>query len=132
MNQKQSRRALIGVGALALLALASPLLLQTWTARKELDGKVLVFEGTTGAHRADLLKCLVGRPEGGLALQISRADEFYQENRRLAVRVAAAPAGSPSGSHLLRAWLPQGETLSVGERRQLQSCLTPPPAGQAG
>ncbi len=122
MNQQQSRRTLIGVGALALMLLASPFVLQAWTSSRELSGKVLVFEGQSAASSNDLLRCLVQRPAGGLTLTISRENEFFEARRGLAVRIDRAAAG-----HRLRAWAEPGNALTAAEQAQLSACLTPTP-----
>jgi hypothetical protein len=123
LNQSQSRRALIGVGVLALALLASPFVLQSWNSSRELSGKVMVWEGQSAANSNDLLRCLVQRPTGGMVLSISRENEFYDPARGLAVRVELA--GPP---HRLRAWAAPGTTLAAGEQAQLSACLTPPPS----
>ena len=114
---------LIGVGVLALALLASPFVLQSWNSSRELTGKVLAFKGLSRASSADLLKCLVQRPAGGLVLSISRENEFYAAPRGVAVRVDLA-----GSQHRLRAWAPPGTVLTAGEQAQLTACLTPPPA----
>lgn len=114
---------LIGVGVLALALLASPFVLQSWNSSRELAGKELVWEGQSAANSNDLLRCLVQRPDGGLALSISRENEFYDARRGIAVRIELI--GPP---HRLRAWAAPGTALTAGEQGQLTTCLTPPPA----
>lgn len=111
------------MGLLALALLASPFVLQSWNSGRELSGKVLVFEGSTAASSKDLLHCLVQRPVGGLALSISRENEFYDAARGLAVRIERAGA-----AHRLRAWANPAAALTAGEQAQLTACLTPPAA----
>jgi hypothetical protein len=123
LNQVQSRRALIGVGVLALALLASPFVLQSWNSNRELAGKVPVWEGQSAANSNDLLRCLVQRPTGGLVLSISRENEFYDARRGLAVRIELV--GPP---HRLKVWAAPGTTLAPSEQAQLTACLTPPPA----
>ncbi len=121
LNQQQSRRALIGVGVLALALLASPFVLQSWNSSRELAGKVVVFDAPTKAASKDLLHCLVLRPTGGLNLSISRENEFYNTARELAVRI------QQSGSERkLTAWAVPGTALTPGEQAQLTGCLNPP------
>lgn len=114
---------LVAVGVAALALLASPFVLQSWNSSRELSGKVLVWEGQSAANSNDLLRCLVQRPTAGLALSISRENEFFDQQRGLAVRVELV--GPP---HRLRAWAAPGTTLTAGELAQLNACQTPPPA----
>jgi len=114
---------LIVVGVAALALLASPFVLQSWNSSRELTGKVLAWEGQSAANSNDLLRCLVQRPAGGLALSISRENEFYDAQRGLAVRIELV--GPP---HRLRAWAAPGTALTAGELAQLNACQTPPPA----
>ena len=122
MNQQQSRRTLIGVGVLALMLLASPFVLQSWTSHRELSGKVLIWEGQSAARSNALLRCLVQRPAGGMVLSISRENEFYDARRDLAVRVERT-----GSAYRLRAWATPGTALTDCETAQLNACLTPPP-----
>lgn len=111
------------MGILALALLASPFVLQSWNSGRQLSGKVVVFEGPTTASSKDLLHCLVQRPAGGMALSISRENEFYSAERGLAVRVERS-----GGAQKLSAWAEPGTKLTAGEQAQLTACLTPPPA----
>lgn len=117
MNQKQSRRALIGVGVLGALLLSTPLLWQAWTTSHELTGKVAVFDAAARRPAKDLLACLVHRPEGGLRLEIMTANHFTDPDRGITVRIERQ-----GETQRLKAWITQGQVLSSGEAAQLQDC----------
>lgn len=117
MNQKQSRRALIGVGVLGALLLSTPLLWQAWTTRHELTGKVAVFDAAARRPAKDVLACLVHRPAGGLRLDIMTANHFADPDRGITVRIEQHP-----GAARLKAWITRGETLSPRETAQLRDC----------
>ncbi len=117
MDQRKSRRTLIGVILFGLLLLASPLLWQGWTAASELDGKHPVFDQAGPRPLSDVLGCLVQRPAGGLALSIVSPNHFADDARGIVVRIEPRGQGSR-----IRAWIAEGADLSAGERSQLESC----------
>ena len=117
MDQRKSRRTLIGVILFGLLLLASPLLWQVWTASTELDGKSKVFDVASPRPLSAVLACLVKRPTGGLSLSIVSPNHFADNTRGLVVRIEPRGQGSR-----LRAWMPDGTDLSAGEQAQLESC----------
>lgn len=117
MNQKQSRRALIGVGVLGALLLSTPLLWQAWTNSHELTGKVAVFDAASRRPAKDMLACLVHRPAGGLRLEIMTANHFADPDRGITVRIEQHP-----DAPRLKAWITRGQALSSGEAAQLQGC----------
>jgi len=117
LDQRKSRRTLIGVILFGLLLLASPLLWQVWTASTELDGKSKVFDVASPRPLSAVLACLVKRPTGGLSLSIVSPNHFADNTRGLVVRIEPRGQGSR-----LRAWMPDGTDLSAGEQAQLESC----------
>ncbi|MFN3515611.1 MAG: hypothetical protein ACK4YM_00430 [Novosphingobium sp.] len=117
MDQRQSRRTLIGLVLLGLLLLASPLLWQVWTISTELDGKTKVFDVASPRPLSAVLACLVKRPTSGLSLSIISPNHFADRTRGLVVRLEPRGQGSR-----LRAWMPDGADLSAGERAQLEGC----------
>ena len=120
MNQQQSRKALAGVLALGGVLLAAPFLWQAWTSNHELDGKAPAFDAPAARPVADLLGCLVHRPQGGLRLSIVSENHFADAARGIVVRIE--PAGS---AHRIKAWVRAGSMLSAGERAQLERCAAP-------
>lgn len=117
MDQRKSRRALIGVLLLGAVLLASPLLWQAWTTGHELDGKVAAFSAPTARAERDLLACLVQRPPQGLHLQIISANHFADPARGLVVRIERGSDGTR-----LTAWIAPGTALTAGEAAQLRGC----------
>lgn len=117
LDQRKSRRTLIGVILFGLALLASPLLWQAWTTSTELDGKRLVFDVASPRPLSAALGCLVKRPTGGLSLSIVSPNHFADSARGIVVRIE--PRGQASR---IRAWINEGTDLSGAERAQLESC----------
>lgn len=117
MNQRQSRRALIGVLLLGGVLLSAPLLWRAWTAGHELKGKVAVFDASTKRPVGDLLGCLVHRPDDGLKLSIMAENHFADPNRGIVVRIEPTADGAQ-----LKAWITADNALSAGETAQLSGC----------
>lgn len=117
MDQRKSRRALIGVILFGLVLLASPLLWQAWTAASELDGKRQVYDVASPRPLSAVLACLVKRPTGGLSLSIMSPNHFANSARGIVVRIEPRGQGSR-----IRAWIAEGSDLSASERAQLESC----------
>lgn len=117
MDQRKSRRTLIGVILFGLALLASPLLWQVWTASTELDGKRQVFDVASPRPLSAVIGCLVKRPTGGLSLSIVSPNHFADAQRGIAVRIEPRGQGSR-----IRVWIAEGLDLSAAERAQLESC----------
>lgn len=117
LDQRKSRRALIGVILFGLVLLASPLLWQAWTASTELDGKRQVFDVASPRPLSAVLGCLVKRPTGGLSLSIVSPNHFANNLRGIVVRIEPRGQGTR-----IRAWIAEGSDLAASERAQLESC----------
>lgn len=105
------------VGAVALIALASPWAWRTWHEAHLTDGKNQIYSAPSAKNSVDLAMCLLKRRPDGLTLEISSQNHFVEPARQLVVELSAA------GDHrAITAWAPQGRTLEPGEVAHLDSC----------
>ena len=116
-DQVRSRRILIAIGALAAVLLTAPYAMRRWSEVQMLSGKDQRFQDHTYRSTGDLLKCLLKRVRGGLALQVVSENHFADPARGLAVVV-----DNHGDYRIVRAWLPKGAALTPGEATQLGSC----------
>ena len=116
--QRRSRRTLLVIGAVALVALAGPWLWRAWQESHLTDGKAKVFGDSSARSSIDLALCLMKHRPNGLALDISSENHFIDPARGLVVEIGALGARRE-----VTAWLPQGAILQAGELAQLSSCL---------
>jgi len=102
--------------------LALPVLLRVWITRGELAGKALAFQSTAAAAPLALLKCLASRPAGGLVLEISAQNQFYDRVAAIVVRIE-----DRGDLRVLQVWSEGGRPLTPGQLAHVQTCLDRPP-----
>ncbi|MFM5917829.1 MAG: hypothetical protein ACKOOL_09905 [Novosphingobium sp.] len=117
--QLRSRRALLVIGAIALIALASPWLWRSWHEAHLTDGKERAFAKSSAHDSVNLAMCLLKRRPGGLTLEISSQNHFIDETRGVVVELSA----NADHRREVSAWVPKGSTLEAGETAHLDSCL---------
>ena len=125
-DQPRSRRILIAIGALAVVALATPYAMRRWSEGHLLSGKVQQFQDHSYRSNNDLLLCLLKREPGGVALNVVSENHFADPARALAVVV-----DERTSFRIVRAYLPKGTGLTPSEAGQLTACLGRPPATPA-
>ena len=109
------------IGAVALIALAAPWVWRGWQEAHLADGKTNVYSEDLSWPSQEAALCLLKSDPDMVELKIVSENHFTDASQGFVVVI------EPRDSrHVLRAWLPPGQTLTEAERRRLDSCVQSP------